>query len=110
MAHGKSLQNVFLPMWNKLASGQVVPQTRPGQSRARGAAMSLVTREPLQPALLNTTGTWKANYPAGASSSPGERQTGRGAPHGSPQTPRLLCGSATSRHTLLCSEPMETHC
>lgn len=94
---------------NKLAKSQVVPQTSSTQSRAREAAMSLVTPGPLQTALLCTTGIWKANYPAGASSSPGEPQTGRGALHGLPQMPLLLCGSATSKRTLPCSEPMETH-
>lgn len=96
---------------SKLASSQVIPQTSSSQSRQRkrSSHVTILPRTPVN-STLHTTGTWKANYPAGASLSPGEPRTGRGAPHGFPQMPPLLCGSATNRHTLLCSGPVEIHC
>lgn len=92
---------------DKLAARQVAPQTSSAQSRAREAAVPLFSPGPPHTAQLYTIGSRRANYPAGTSSSPGEPQTGRGAPPGLPQMPLPLGGSATSKHILLCSKPVE---
>lgn len=103
----RACRKCFFQPGDKLAASPVAPQTSSAQCRAREAAVPLFSPGPPHRALLYTMGSRKANYPAGTSSSPGEPQTGRGAPPGLPQMPLPLCGSATSKHILLCSKPVE---